>query len=462
MQTVNFNCPHCGNLMAVGTNLLGRNVRCPHCRQVVRAPSAAGEPSVQAPAPPPPTPPPAPQQVPSFSVPKPTEHHESIFGERHDEDVFGSEPPKPVLPTPPSPSPPPPPPPPLPEQLAETVSVNAFLAPAPFVPPQLEPEPQLEYEPPTPAASLDFSPSTGGALDRRQPEPQYSEEPERSDRGYRPRPVRDEAPGTPAFAWILLAYAAVITIVAGFFGFQYFTSSEKSAHPYKAMPDVLRQYDPAKKPQVSFQGLPDPKLDVPQELRVKLGSELTVGDLRVQPLYVEKMYPEVTTKYASDPDKTRPIGKQTIALTLRVKNLSPDTTFYPNDPAFTRAVDLKQEQPAPYTALQIDQHYYYGMFKWPPDAGTVSEFVVGHEADQQPLKPGEERDTWAVVAPSGMRAAGSTDIMRDLGDLKSNQAMLWRVQLRRGFVKMPDENGKEVEVSATTVIGVEFTPSQIK
>src|SRR5262245_20551408 len=98
-QTVNFNCPHCGNLMAVGTNLLGRNVRCPHCKQVVRAPATAGEPpTVQQPAPqaPPLTPAPPPQ----FKVPRPTEHYESIFGERHDEDVFGSEPLKPVLPSP--------------------------------------------------------------------------------------------------------------------------------------------------------------------------------------------------------------------------------------------------------------------------------------------------------------------------------------------------------------------------
>jgi hypothetical protein len=341
----------------------------------------------------------------------------------------------------------------------ETVSVDAYSPPQP--PPPLPPQPQLEYEP-APAATLDFSPLPGGALDRQPPAERPPAPAERQDYGYRSRPAREESPGTPAFAWILLAYGAVITIVAGFFGYHYFTSGDSSAHPYKAMPDVLRQYDPAKKPQVSFQGLPDPKLDVPPDLRVKLGGELTVGDLKVQPLYVEKMYPEVTTRYVSDPDKTRPIGKQTIAMALRVTNLSADTTFYPNDPAFNRAVDHKQEQPAPYTALEIDRQFYYGMFKWPLDPGTVSEFVVGHEADQQPLKPGEERDTWAVVAPSGMRAAGSSDIMRALGDLKSNHPMLWRVHLRRGMMTMKDESGKDVVVSATTVIGVEFTPSQIK
>ena len=99
--TVNFHCPHCGNLMAVGTNLLGRNVRCPHCKQVVRAPAAAGD-AAAVPGPAPQAPPLTPAPPPQFQVPAPGEHHESIFGERHDEDLFGSEPLKPRLPTEPT------------------------------------------------------------------------------------------------------------------------------------------------------------------------------------------------------------------------------------------------------------------------------------------------------------------------------------------------------------------------
>jgi hypothetical protein len=40
METVNFPCSHCGELMAVTTDHLGAQVHCPHCRQVVQAPSA--------------------------------------------------------------------------------------------------------------------------------------------------------------------------------------------------------------------------------------------------------------------------------------------------------------------------------------------------------------------------------------------------------------------------------------
>lgn len=89
MQTVNFNCSHCKKLMAVGLTLLGRNVRCPHCKQVVQAPATAGA-----------NPPPVATQTrsptsPSFQpAPPPVESQESIFGETHDDDLFGTKQPK--------------------------------------------------------------------------------------------------------------------------------------------------------------------------------------------------------------------------------------------------------------------------------------------------------------------------------------------------------------------------------
>ena len=58
MQTVNFQCGHCRNLMAVGTDFLGQQVRCPHCQQVVIAPPPPQ--SVSPFAAPSPAPPPSP------------------------------------------------------------------------------------------------------------------------------------------------------------------------------------------------------------------------------------------------------------------------------------------------------------------------------------------------------------------------------------------------------------------
>ena len=40
MQTVNFQCGHCGSLMAVSVEFLGQQVRCPTCQLVVIAPAA--------------------------------------------------------------------------------------------------------------------------------------------------------------------------------------------------------------------------------------------------------------------------------------------------------------------------------------------------------------------------------------------------------------------------------------
>src|SRR4051812_40860430 len=107
MQTVNFPCSHCGNLMAVGLELLGRHVRCPHCRQVVLAPTAAPGPAVApAPVPVPAPAPPAPvptyaannEPFPQFQLPQQQEP-ESIFTEHVDEDLFGgTRPPRPEMP----------------------------------------------------------------------------------------------------------------------------------------------------------------------------------------------------------------------------------------------------------------------------------------------------------------------------------------------------------------------------
>jgi hypothetical protein len=225
------------------------------------------------------------------------------------------------------------------------------------------------------------------------------------------------------------------------------------------MPDVLREYDPAKKRQVSFRGLPDPRLDVPPELRVKLGEALTVGELEVRPTAVGRRRLDCTTEPQVGGPRTRSVG-ETLVLTMRVKNVSGDTVFHPNDPAFNRAAD--QDQPAPYTALEVKRSFFYGIFKWPPDPGTKREYVVGQEADENPLNPGEERDTWATVAPRGVRAA-MDDVLRVLKeDVKGTDWLLWRVQLRRGLVTARVPDGADVDVSATTVIGVEFRADQIQ
>jgi hypothetical protein len=433
MQTVNFNCPHCGNLMAVGTNLLGRNVRCPHCKQVVRAPAAAGEaPSVQVPVP---TPPPR-----QFNVPSQTEHHESIFGERHDEDLFGSEPLKPKLPSAPAPAP-------LPPALEETAYV-----PPPAAPPGPQYVETQTYEVPA------YAPPSGTET-----VPPAEEPPAPAKRMYRPATAKAEAPGTPAFAWILLAYSGVITIAAGVLAYLYFTGGSGGDHPFKAIPDFYGKYEKAtgadNRKQLAYQGLPDPKMDVPKDLRVKLGEELTVGAIQVKPLQVVQQVMTYERKNATRDDMSDKVGAG-LALQLHVKNVSADTTFHPDDPAFDRAQD--KDQPLPYTALQMDRSFFYGPFGWPLDPEIKEIGLVGFRNPPDPLRPGEERDIWIPIAPKGL----SKNTPIQFTDIRKNsdadKVFLWRVQLRRGLVKAKTDDGKDVDVSATTVIGVEFRNSEVK
>ena len=50
MSKVNFPCPFCGQKMAVGSASGGKKVRCPHCKEVLVAPSAEAPPAVAVPA----------------------------------------------------------------------------------------------------------------------------------------------------------------------------------------------------------------------------------------------------------------------------------------------------------------------------------------------------------------------------------------------------------------------------
>src|SRR5436190_24251032 len=82
METVNFQCGHCSQVLAVSKDHLGQQVRCPHCQQVVVAP-----------LPSPPAPPlPFPDTL-DVQYHPPVEEYESIFSApTESEDLFGDHP----------------------------------------------------------------------------------------------------------------------------------------------------------------------------------------------------------------------------------------------------------------------------------------------------------------------------------------------------------------------------------
>src|SRR5438552_1814086 len=123
METVNFQCGHCRQVLAVSKEHLGQEVRCPHCQEVVVAP-----------------PPPAlaPEFPDTFDVPyrPPTVEYESIFSApTESEDLFGGQP-EGLVEMPPEVVPPPPAPlpqtaaPPMPDLELQTVSPTASVPPS--------------------------------------------------------------------------------------------------------------------------------------------------------------------------------------------------------------------------------------------------------------------------------------------------------------------------------------------
>src|SRR6516165_6195416 len=97
MQTVNFQCGHCRNVMGVNAAYLGKQVRCPHCQQGVLSTAQAPLPAAQAAAP-----------APGQGSGSKSDDQDSIFGEHVDEDLFGS-PQRSKVELPPAPAPPRPP-----------------------------------------------------------------------------------------------------------------------------------------------------------------------------------------------------------------------------------------------------------------------------------------------------------------------------------------------------------------
>src|SRR5438093_13583986 len=77
MATVNFQCGNCNNLMAVGSEHLGQQVRCPHCQAVVVAPAAGAAAPAPAPAQPAPFSPTVSDQDDIFAPPEPSD---DLFG----------------------------------------------------------------------------------------------------------------------------------------------------------------------------------------------------------------------------------------------------------------------------------------------------------------------------------------------------------------------------------------------
>lgn len=468
MQPTTFACSHCNNLMAVGPELLGQPVRCPTCGGVVQAPSAPPA-YVLEPAPVQPPGVLPPDDVPEIRVQAPIESPESIFGEDHGEDVFGSPSPKIELPpeiAAPSPNgsshtgfaPYPPP-----DSLTVAPPVDAQLtiesAPPPFelVPlPSAAPEAMPKFEaPPEPA----WQPVA------QEPAWQPVESPPMIDAAMDDVPValpraqtQERKKQSLTAVTFLAPYALISTLLAGWFGYQYYDL--RSKHPLENIPDIIGDNDPAKRSPLKQTSertlkLPSPDQPLPDKLKVPLGQTLRIGDLEVSPLKIEEGRFQFTVVYENGATEVKTSPHPGLILRVRLRNVSADVVFCPTDPFFDRQYIPDVHRSRPYTFLEVgEQRFYGGPFNYlgfHRDAKNPRKrvFAEGQDNNYAPLQPGEERETRFYTFPDS-----DGELLSAVHSFKDT--LTWRLQLRRGLMSF-----KNREYSMCAVVGVQFNAADI-
>ncbi len=463
--------------MGVPESLLGRQVRCPNCKQVVVAPATAPEmqsnpppaPGIQiisppaVPQPPVPTPsaPPAPEpDLPVFNIPQRKEGADSILGEpeESEDEVFGTHKSGQLNPLPrfdlPASIPAP----------ADTL-ITAPVSPPPVEPPNPLPEP-IPTPTPTELPETPANPFTdfeSQAATPPEPKPAPSEElepierpqsrkkrprDEESDEEVPTRPTRGQAPAkaggvSPILLVLVAGYALVATAVAVYGLFFHSGGRPDEAHPLSTIPDNFGEFDPATRKKVTRYKFPV-NGELPPGQRAKLGETLALDGLEIKPLKIVKRRLTVVTE-GKDEKRTDSPGTA-LVLHIDIKNTSADLSLYPMDPAFTRKASAGDD---PITRIVVDRKVMFagGAIQWPFGDRVKRRLEVQQQNDYLPLRPGESREyvVFTDVRPEVVRTVEGTK-----GEME------WRVQVRRGPIEY---RGREVPVTA--IIGVEFTAADV-
>src|SRR5262245_47783107 len=416
METVKFPCEHCGNLMAVTMNLVGQQVRCPHCQQVVVAPASHPATTVVVPNP---IAAPLAEDL-SFSVEKALHEHESIFAEGSD-DLFGGAPTARVeLPPEPLAS--------LEMQptsvllpVASPASIAAAASPLPSAGPAGAPLEATIFQmasPPFPpihsqetagAPAAMVLPPTDGTAGVTSPPDQAvdavignlgdfsAEQISSASSQVFIRPVV----GAPRiFYWLvvfLVPYAIFITAIAITYYFMY----RNKPSPLEAVPDVMGDFKEKTRRGPGSQSYQLPAHDsaLPDRLRVRLGQPVQVGDLEAIAEKIEEK--PVTFLYRGGGLNAEATTRDSLVLHLRLKNISRDVFFYPVDPYFDRRwIQEKDGLPPPYTFLEAgSKRFYGGAVRRRREPDSPREYIEGQQDNDKELKPGRELRTVVCTAP---------------------------------------------------------------
>lgn len=458
MQPVQFPCGHCGKLMAVAEEHLGRQVRCPNCQQVVAAPPRAPETEAgRAEAPP------TDFAEPLPNVPVATGDGEDIFSPADvSDDLFGGGetpriemPPQPLAPALDGPNTGPPPEVPLPSTVPWVPPLSldsAAMASAAFAPLGGSANIEMPSMSGQPAWMSGVMTQTLASPPSEVPLTPPSETPSGITRGR----GRTEAK-VPWFMLLifspLLLYAIFITIFSILLYRDVQDVRQKLRHRFEIMPDEGDKPGVQKKKEIRMWKY-DPKLPtspLPEYLCTRLGEPLRIGDLKVTPDRVERKRVQVVAE-TKNPE---PCLGDSLVLYLRMRNLSSEYAFAPLDNYFDRHWSGGAQPP--FTLLEVgDKHRFHGgPADWHPrgDRGNFREWVEGRHDLPDVLLPGEEKDLFVCTDGND---AGATALLFDGAKPAYRGWFLWRVRVRRGLVRF---NNKDY--STTAVVGVRFTDQDI-
>jgi len=259
------------------------------------------------------------------------------------------------------------------------------------------------------------------------------------------KPARKEMAGGLFIALVLIpliSYAILATIAVVILFLR-----PPPEDPLERLPDLEGDYKGAaheKHGSISYDRV-SPKAELPAKLKVSLDHTIRVGEIEVTPIKVELFririqHPQFATEPAGNEDS--------LVLRLRFRNVSKDETFTPLDPFFDRRWKGLSHGGKPYTFLQIgDKKLYGGPLPWKPGRPLDSRETIEGQ-DFRSLDPGHESISLVCTDPE-------EQVVRLLR--AHSGPLLWRVQVRRGFVQVGER-----EISATAVVGVVFTEKDIQ
>jgi hypothetical protein len=268
----------------------------------------------------------------------------------------------------------------------------------------------------------------------------------------------------PLIIMPLVSYSVLVSILLAMAYLQ-----PKPPHPMEMMRDEDGVNQPARKVgakehvQRVYRWGTRLTMPLPDKLKVQLGNSVVVGDLKVTPLEAEMRPIMFYYGSAKKPDESQ---SKTLVLLLELENISSDVAFCPLDPYFDRRFNNTfQQDNFPFTYLEKEGQRFFGAATFPTKAfkdnpGHPGETLELQGVDGDPKKklpqntrkelmPGEKFRTFVACN------ADDDTVAKALQGYTG--PLLYRIRVRRGLVPF-----KGQEVSASAVIGVEFTGKDVK